>query len=134
TLGSESRRAARAGATGRRGPTIPRSSAHQGGPAPPPPLREDTPSSRSGDSLLDVEGDSRLSTRVSMRSTAGAMVFDRPSAEPLQVLVVEHRAPVAARLKGHLESLGHHVLGLARAGREAVEVAQRLDPNLVVGA
>ena len=67
-----------------------------------------------------------------MRSTAGAMVFDRPSAEPLQVLVVEHRAPVAARLKGHLESLGHHVLGLARAGREAVEVAQRLDPNLVV--
>ena len=60
------------------------------------------------------------------------MNFDRRSAEPLEVLVVEHRAPVAARLKGHLESLGHHVLGLARAGREAVEVAQRLDPNLVV--
>jgi response regulator NasT len=59
------------------------------------------------------------------------MVFDQPSAEPLQVLVVEHRAPVAARLKGHLESLGHHVLGTARAGREAVAVAQRLDPNLV---
>ncbi len=59
------------------------------------------------------------------------MVFDQPSAEPLQVLVVEHRAPVAARLKDHLESLGHHVLGTARAGREAVAVAQRLDPNLV---
>src|SRR5438309_9267359 len=59
------------------------------------------------------------------------MVFDPPSAEPLQVLVVEHRAPVAARLKGQLESLGHRVLGTARAGREAVAAAQRLDPNLV---
>src|SRR5256885_15774680 len=58
------------------------------------------------------------------------MVFDPPSAEPLQVLVVEHRAPVAARLKGQLESLGHRVLGTARAGREAVAAAQRLDPNL----
>jgi AmiR/NasT family two-component response regulator len=59
------------------------------------------------------------------------MVFDRQSAQPLQVLVVEHRASVAARLKGHLESLGHRVLGTARAVREAVAVAQRLDPNLV---
>jgi AmiR/NasT family two-component response regulator len=59
------------------------------------------------------------------------MVFTQPSAEPLQVLVAEHRAPVAARLKGHLESLGHRVLGTARAGREAIAVAHRLDPNLV---
>jgi two-component system, response regulator PdtaR len=59
------------------------------------------------------------------------MGFDRPSAESLQVLVVDHRAPVAARLRGQLESLGHRVLGTARAGREAVAMTQRLDPNLV---
>src|SRR2546428_13083834 len=60
------------------------------------------------------------------------MLFDHRSAEPLGVLVVEHRDLVAARLKAQLERLGHRVLGLARDGWEAVAAAQKLRPNLVL--
>ena len=60
------------------------------------------------------------------------MFSDHRSAEQLQVLVVEPKQFVAARLKEQLESLGHRVLGLARDGREAVAAAQRLRPNLVL--
>jgi two-component system, response regulator PdtaR len=59
------------------------------------------------------------------------MVFDRRSTE-LQVLVVEPKDLVAARLKEQLQRLGHRVLGQARNGPEAVAAAQRLQPNLVV--
>jgi len=60
------------------------------------------------------------------------MVPDRRGAEPLGILVVEPKEFVAARLKKELERLGHHVLGLARDGREAVVAAQRLQPGLVL--
>jgi response regulator NasT len=60
------------------------------------------------------------------------MLFDRRRGERLQVLVVEPRELVAARLKKQVESLGHRVLGLARDGREAIAVAQRLHPNLIL--
>src|SRR3989442_1323576 len=60
------------------------------------------------------------------------MFSDHRSAEQLQVLVVEPKALVAARLKEQLESLGHRVLGLARDGREAVAAARRLHPSLVL--
>jgi len=60
------------------------------------------------------------------------MLFDHRSAEPLGVLVVEHRDLVAARLKAQLERLGHRVLGLARDGWEAVAAAEKLRPNLVL--
>jgi len=60
------------------------------------------------------------------------MLFERRSTERLEVLVVEPRALVAARLKEQLESLGHRVLGLARDGREAVAAARRLHPSLVL--
>src|SRR3989449_5191199 len=60
------------------------------------------------------------------------MFSDHRSAEQLQVLVVEPKDFVAARLKQQLERLGHRVLGLARDGREAVAAAQRLQPNLVL--
>jgi len=59
------------------------------------------------------------------------MFLDRRRAEQLQVLDVEPKTFVAARLKTQLESLGHRVLGLARDGREAVAAAQRLHPNLI---
>ena len=60
------------------------------------------------------------------------MGFDRRGAEPLEILVVEPKDFVAARLKNELERLGHRVVGLARDGREAVVAAQRLQPNLVL--
>lgn len=60
------------------------------------------------------------------------MFFEGHGAAPLEVLVVEHRELVAARLKTQLERLGHRVLGLARDGREAVAAAEQLHPNLVL--
>ena len=60
------------------------------------------------------------------------MPFDYRNAEPLGVLVVEHRALVADRLKAQLERLGHHVLGLAKDGWEAVAAAEKLRPNLIL--
>jgi|SRR2546426_1508882 len=60
------------------------------------------------------------------------MFSDHRSAEQLRVLVVEPKEFVAARLKEQLERLGHRVLGPARDGREAVAVAQRLHPNLIL--
>jgi AmiR/NasT family two-component response regulator len=56
----------------------------------------------------------------------------RPSAGELGVLVVEPKELVAARLKAQLERLGHHVLGLARDGWEAVAAAERLQPSLIL--
>src|SRR5881409_135514 len=58
--------------------------------------------------------------------------FDRLNAEQLRVLVVEPKELVAARLKTQLERLGHLVLGPAKDGQEAVAVAQRLNPSLVL--
>src|SRR3989441_5806401 len=60
------------------------------------------------------------------------MYFDRLNAEQLRVLVVEPKELVAARLKTQLERLGHLVLGPAKDGQEAVSVAQRLHPSLVL--
>ena len=60
------------------------------------------------------------------------MALDCRSTEQLQVLVVEPKDLVAARLKEQLQSLGHRVLGQARNGPEAIAAAQRLQPNLIV--
>jgi response regulator NasT len=60
------------------------------------------------------------------------MAVDCRSTEQLQVLVVEPKDLLAARLKEQLQSLGHRVLGQARNGPEAVAAAQRLHPNLIV--
>lgn len=50
----------------------------------------------------------------------------------LRVLIVEDRELVAAGLKAHLESLGHHVVGLAKDRREAVKSALTLQPELII--
>src|SRR6267143_5484393 len=60
------------------------------------------------------------------------MIIDRRGTEGLGVLVVEPKDFVAARLKAQLERMGHHVLGLARDGREAVAAAEKLRPNLIL--
>lgn len=60
------------------------------------------------------------------------MLTAERDAQRLRVLVAEHRDLVATRLRAQLEGLGHQVVGLARDGREAVEAAHRLRPNLVL--
>jgi AmiR/NasT family two-component response regulator len=60
------------------------------------------------------------------------MLSDRRSAGSLDVLVVEPKDLVAARLKTQLASLGHRVLARARDGREALTAAQQLHPSLIV--
>ena len=50
----------------------------------------------------------------------------------LRVLVVEDEGLVAAGLKGQLEDIGHHVLGLAKDAEEAVRLASKLQPDLIM--
>jgi response regulator NasT len=52
--------------------------------------------------------------------------------ERLRVLVVEGRDLVAARLKTQLQGLGHHVVAVARDGREAIATAREYRPDLVL--
>lgn len=48
------------------------------------------------------------------------------------MLTVEDEGLVVAGLRACLERLGHDVVGLARDGREAVEHASRLQPDLII--
>ncbi len=50
----------------------------------------------------------------------------------LKVLVVEDEGLVAAGLKGQLEDIGHQVLGLAKDAEEAVRLASKLQPDLIM--
>ncbi len=51
----------------------------------------------------------------------------------LRILILEDEAPAARRLKSQLESLDSvTVVGIARTGDEALELAQRLSPNLAM--
>ncbi|MFQ5989532.1 MAG: ANTAR domain-containing response regulator [Candidatus Methylomirabilales bacterium] len=50
----------------------------------------------------------------------------------LAVLVVEDEGLVAAGLKGQLENIGHRVVGVAKDGQEAVGLASKLQPDLII--
>lgn len=50
----------------------------------------------------------------------------------LKVLVVEDEGLVAAGLRGQLEDIGHQVVGLAKDGDEAVSLASKLRPDLII--
>ena len=52
--------------------------------------------------------------------------------QSLRVLVVEDEGLVAAGLKGQLEDIGHQVLGLAKDAEEAVRLASKLQPDLIM--
>lgn len=52
--------------------------------------------------------------------------------QSLAVLVVEDEGLVAAGLKGQLENIGHRVVGLAKDGQEAVGLASKLRPDLII--
>ncbi len=55
-----------------------------------------------------------------------------PNKRNLRVLVVEDEGLVAAGLKGQLEDIGHQVMGLAKDGEEAVRLASKLQPDLIM--
>jgi DNA-binding response OmpR family regulator len=50
----------------------------------------------------------------------------------LRILIVEDEQIIAADLADKLAHLGHEVLGIAMAGEEAVELAEQLNPDLVL--
>ncbi|HYB73522.1 MAG TPA: response regulator [Candidatus Sulfotelmatobacter sp.] len=50
----------------------------------------------------------------------------------LKILIAEDEGLVAAGLKSQVEALGHQVVGLAKDGMEAVELTERLSPDLVL--
>jgi AmiR/NasT family two-component response regulator len=50
----------------------------------------------------------------------------------LRVLIAEGRGLVAARLRAQLEGLGHHVVAVARGGREAITSAREYQPDLIL--
>jgi len=52
--------------------------------------------------------------------------------EPLRVLIAEDETLIAVSLTRMLENIGHHVIGRARTGREAVEKALDLSPDMVL--
>jgi len=49
-----------------------------------------------------------------------------------RILIAEDNEKTRAFLSGQLELLGHTVIGSVANGREAVELAQQLDPSLVI--
>lgn len=50
----------------------------------------------------------------------------------LRILIGENKGLVAARLTAQLHSLGHHVVGVAKDGREVVASAWELQPDLII--
>jgi response regulator NasT len=55
-----------------------------------------------------------------------------PNKRSLRVLVVEDEGLVAAGLKGQLEDIGHQVMGLAKDAEEAVRLASKIQPDLIM--
>ncbi len=52
--------------------------------------------------------------------------------QKLRILLVEDKCRLATRLKVQLEGLGHQLVGVAKDGREAVDSAWRLKPDLII--
>ena len=50
----------------------------------------------------------------------------------LRILIAEDEQIVAADLEDKLSRIGHQVIGIASSGQEAIEVAERLRPELVL--
>src|SRR5262245_37670576 len=53
-------------------------------------------------------------------------------ARPLSILLVEDEGIVAHDMKEALSRIGYHIAGIASEGRQAVAMADTLEPDLVV--
>ena len=53
-------------------------------------------------------------------------------AAPARILIVEDEQIIAADLRNKVMRLGHNVVGMAIAGDEAISMAERLKPDLVL--
>lgn len=51
---------------------------------------------------------------------------------PAKILVVEDEANVAQVMRARLESYGYHVCGVVTSGQDAIEAAQRLNPDIIL--
>lgn len=51
---------------------------------------------------------------------------------PNRILIVEDEQIIAADLAGQVGRMGHEVVGMAIAGDEAIEMADRLKPDIVL--
>lgn len=51
---------------------------------------------------------------------------------PIRVLIAEDNDLVALTLEEHLSDLGLHIVGVANTGMQALEMAQRLQPDLAI--
>ena len=51
---------------------------------------------------------------------------------PIRILIAEDNDLVALTLEEHLSELGHHILGVARTGLEAINMVERIKPDLLI--
>jgi CheY-like chemotaxis protein len=51
---------------------------------------------------------------------------------PLRILIVEDERVISTDIRRRLSRMGHAVVGIAASGEEAIEDAQRLQPDLVL--
>ncbi len=51
---------------------------------------------------------------------------------PIRILVAEDNDLVALTLEEQLKGLGYNVIGIARTGTEAIDLATRLNPDLII--
>ncbi|MFW6067272.1 MAG: response regulator [Myxococcota bacterium] len=64
--------------------------------------------------------------------TTGDHELDAPPLEAPTVLIVEDEAIVALALRRQLENAGLHVAGMASSGEDAIALARRERPNVVL--
>ena len=89
--------------------------------------------------LTAVEGFSISETAVILNSTDEDVVNEIATARQAitdsleaQVMIIEDESIIALHIKSIVEDLGHSITGIARTRLEAVDLAQRLRPELVL--
>lgn len=98
-----------------------------------------TPRARQAFLLVSLEGfseedaaeilDTDLPTVRSLVEEAGRELAAEIATD---VLIIEDETFIALDLEGLVESLGHHVVGIARTHSEAVQIAQKKRPGLIL--
>src|SRR5690606_8963354 len=77
-------------------------------------------------------GGTKFASACGLVETYVRLSPERVMATPLRILIAEDEALNALALRSQLEALGHRVVGPARNGREAVEIAAREPVDLAI--